>query len=105
MAIGPIGNAIYVNQQLASVASEKSSVLNRLEMQALAAHTITQEKKQEVMEVRPTEENHGVDPDREHTKEHARQEEGKPRPKEETPEETTADISPTSPLHLLDIKV
>lgn len=104
MAIGPIGNAIYVNQQLASVASEKSSVLNRFEMQALAAHTISQEKEKEVMEVRPTEENHGIDPDREHTKEQAEQEERRskkhphPLPNEEEP-------PASSPLHILDIKV
>ena len=57
-----------------------------------------QEKKKEVEEVRPTEENQGVDPDREHTREeaegnaHRQKREPKP-PKEE------------KPLHLLDIKV
>lgn len=104
MAIGPIGNAIYVNQQLASVASEKSSVLNRFEMQALAAHTITREKEQEVMQVRPTEENHGVDPDREHTKEQAEQEERRSNKQPPSPPEEE-EAPPSSPLHILDIKV
>ena len=73
--IGPIGSAIYVNQQMASVASEKNALLNRFEMQALAAANASQEEKQEIEDVRPPEENHGVDPDREHTKEQAQQEE------------------------------
>lgn len=99
--IGPIGGAIYVNQQMASVASEKTAVLNRFELQALAAATASQEAKKEIEEVRPTEENHGVDPDREHTKEQAEQEERRPQHKE-TKEESEP---PSKPLHILDIKV
>ncbi|HEX5330725.1 hypothetical protein [Sulfuricurvum sp.] len=102
MAIGPIGNAIYVNQQMASVASEKNALLNRFELQALAAATASQVAKQEVEEVRPAEGNHGVDPDREHTKEQAEQEERRPEHKEETSEENP---TPVKSLHILDIKV
>ena len=99
--IGPIGGAIYVNQQMASVASEKNALLNRFELQALAAATASQEEKQEIEEVRPTEENHGVDPDREHTKEQAQQEERR----SSHPEKKEDDSPPTPPLHILDIKV
>ena len=99
--IGPIGGAIYVNQQMASVASEKNALLNRFELQALAAATASQEEKQEIEEVRPTEENHGVDPDREHTKEQAKQEERR----SPHPEKKEDDSPPTPPLHILDIKV
>lgn len=99
MAVGPIGNAIYVNQQMASVASEKNALFNRFELQALAAATVAQEEKREIEEVRPTEENHAVDPDREHTREQAEQEERRPDEREESSPET-----PRS-RHLLDIKV
>jgi outer membrane biosynthesis protein TonB len=99
--IGPIGGAIYVNQQMASVASEKNAVLNRFELQALAASSAAQAEKKEIEEVRPTEENQGVDPDREHTKEQAEQEERRPAHHEEAGE----DKKPQKPLHLLDIKV
>jgi hypothetical protein len=99
--IGPIGGAIYVNQQMASVASEKTAVLNRFELQALAAASASQEAKQEIEEVRPPEGNHGVDPDREHTKEQADQEEQRPKKEPKKEEDTT----PPKPLHLLDIKV
>ena len=102
MAVGPIGNAIYVNQQMASVASEKNAVLNRFELQTLAAAAALQEKENEIEEVRPAEENQAVDPDREHTKEQAEQDERRPgheeHPREEAP-------PPLKPLHLLDIKV
>jgi hypothetical protein len=101
MAIGPVGNTIYVNQQMATVASEKNAILNRFELQALAAASAAQEKKEEIEEVRPTEENHGVDPDREHTKEQAEQEERRS-PHEEKNDESEP---PLKPLHILDVKV
>ncbi|MDX1296011.1 MAG: hypothetical protein R3302_07080 [Sulfurimonadaceae bacterium] len=102
MAIGPVGNAIYVNQQTAAVASEKNAVQNRFELQNLAAAAATNEKEEEVQEVRPPEENQMVDADREHTKEEAEQEmkrqKKEPKEGEEAEEETP-------PLHRLDIKV
>lgn len=101
MAIGPVGNAIYVNQQMASVASDKNVQLNRFELQALAAQVIMQDEEKEIQEVRPTEENQQVDSDREHAKEQAEQEEK--RSKHEENEATAPEESP--PLHLLDIKV
>ncbi|MDP2079104.1 MAG: hypothetical protein Q8N01_03170 [Sulfuricurvum sp.] len=101
MAIGPIGNTIYVNQQMASVASDKNAQLNRFELQALAAQVIMQDQEKEVLEVRPTEENHAVDPDREHTKEQAEQEERR----SEDHENTSSSEEEKKPLHILDIKV
>lgn len=101
MAIGPVGNAIYVNQQMASVASDKNVQLNRFELQALAAQVIMQDEEKEIQEVRPAEENQQVDSDREHAKEQAEQEEKRSKQQEDdapAPEES-------QPLHLLDIKV
>ena len=101
MAIGPIGNAIYVNQQTASVASVQNSHANRVDMQNMFAQAAANEKDEKVLEVRPTEENHEVDPDREHNKNEADQESKRNKKKEaESSEETTA-----TPLHKLDIKV
>ncbi len=101
MAIGPVGNTIYVNQQMASVASDKNVQLNRFELQALAAQVMMQEQEKEIQEVRPTEENQKTDPDREHAKEQAEQEERRPEHHED--ESSTQESS--KPLHLLDIKV
>lgn len=97
--IGPIGGAIYANQQMASIASEQNAVLNRFELQSLAAANVAREAKKEIEEVRPTEENKRVSTDREHTKEQAEQEERRGKKEEENPQEKT------KPLHLLDIKV
>lgn len=103
MAIGPVGNAIYVNQQTASVASVANSHNNRVEFQNMVAQAAAQEKEKEVLEVRPTEENHEVDPDREHQKNEADQEtaRNKKRQKEDGEEPSEDEF----PLHRLDIKV
>ena len=102
MAIGPIGNAIYVNQQTASVASAQGNQNNRFDLQNVAAQAAANEKEEKVLEVRPTEENQEVDPDREHQKNEADQENKRGereafRGDEEEEKE--------SPLHKLDIKV
>lgn len=101
MAIGPVGNTIYVNQQMASVASDKNVQLNRFELQALAAQLIQQEQETEIQEVRPAEENQKTDSDREHAKEQAEQEEKRSAHKEAEP----AQEEEVKPLHILDIKV
>lgn len=98
MAIGPIGNAIYVNQQMASVASEQNAALNKFDLQNLAAAAIVNEKEKEVQAVRPTEEIHETNEDAERKK---REEEENEKNKEKSEEKE--EKSP--PLHLLDIKV
>ncbi len=103
MAIGPVGNAIYVNQQTASVASVANSHNNRVEFQNMAAQVAAQEKEKEVIEVRPTEENHEINPDREHEKNEADQESARSKKREKTDEDESVEVE--KPLHILDIKV
>ncbi len=103
MAIGPVGNAIYVNQQTASVASVANSHNNRVEFQNMVAQVAVQEKEKEVLEVRPAEENHEINPDREHEKNEAEQEMARNK-KREKPEEEEQEEEKI-PLHRLDIKV
>ena len=100
MAIGPIGNAIFVNQQTATVSSVQGNQNNRFDLQNVAAQAAANEKEKEVMEVRPAEENHEVDPDRDHQRDEADRE-TKRNPKEEHEEEE----EPQRTLHKLDIKV
>jgi outer membrane biosynthesis protein TonB len=99
--IGPIGGVIYSNQQMAGVASEKTALLNRFDLQSLAAATAANNKNNELQEVRPAEENQKVDSDREHTKEQSEQEEKRSKKKQEPPFPEEAPKS----LHLLDVKV
>lgn len=99
MSIGPLGSVIYVNQQTPLVASEKIAQHNRFDLQNMAAAEAANEKQREVEELRPTEENHEVDEDREHTKQEAEQENPKERERKEQEEEQP------QPHRLLDIKV
>jgi hypothetical protein len=105
MAIGPIGNAIYVNQQTASVASLKTEFNNRIDFQNMAAQAIANEKEKEIEDVRPTEENHAVDPDREHQRQELDEElsqQGKKKKKKKEDEEPKEE---KSSIYKLDIKV
>ena len=98
MAIGPIGNAIFVNQQTASVASVQNAHQNRVDFQNVVAQAAAQEKDEKVLEVRPAEENHEVDEDRDHQRDEADRE-TKRNEKEEDKEEQPESI------HHLDITV
>ena len=101
--IGPIGNAIFVNQMTHAATSAQNAHNNRVEFQNIVAQAAAQEEKKEIQEVRPTEENHEVDPDREHQRQEA-DENTKERKKHENNEQH-AEQSPAQPFHKLDIKV
>ncbi len=103
MAVGPIGNAIFVNQQTAAVSSVQNAHNNRVDFQNMVAQTLANEKEKEVSEVRPTEENQQVDPDREHQRQDA-DENTKRGEKKDSNEEDDESQTP-EPIHKLDIKV
>lgn len=100
MAIGAIGNTIYVNQQTATVSSVQGNFQNRLDLQNIAAQAIVNEEQNQILEVRPAEGNHEVDADREHQRDEADQENkrGKKQKKEEEDKTVFSE-------HKLDIKV
>lgn len=88
MAIGPIGNAIFVNQMTVNATAMQNAHTNRVDVQNMAAQATVNEKDEIVMEVRPAEENQEVDSDREQQKDDAdRQNERNPKKKEELTEE------------------
>ena len=97
MAIGPIGSAIYVNQQMASVASEQTAAQNKFDLQNLAAAALANDKDKIVQEVRPTEATSETNEDAERKK---REEEENEKNKKKKKEEKES-----PPLHQLDIKV
>ena len=101
MSMGAIGNAIYVNQQTATVSNIQNAHNNRVEFQNMIAQASANEKEEKVLEVRPTEDNQEVDPDREDQKNEADQEtaRNKKRTKEQDDEVSEYDV------HFLDIKV
>jgi hypothetical protein len=97
MSIGPVGAAIYTNQQMATVASEQTAAQNKFDLQNLAAAALANEKEKEVAEVRPTEETEQTNEDAERKK---REEEEKEKNKENQDKKEY----PMPPLHQLDIK-
>jgi hypothetical protein len=100
MALGPIGSAIYVNQQMASVASEQTARDGRLNLQNFAAAMALNMKDKEIEDVRQAEENKEVDPDREHQKHEDDEEQKRPPKKMQNDDEEGSEG-----IHHIDIKV
>ncbi|WP_457596674.1 hypothetical protein [Hydrogenimonas sp.] len=84
MAITPLTNIIFVNQNMNVAASVQNMQFNRYDIQQAAAQALVNEKEQRVEETRPPEESQAIDPDREHEREEAQQREGGP-PKRRRP--------------------
>jgi len=76
MAVTPLGNTIFINQNVNMVSNKVADVQNRFDLQNLAAASLASDEKQEVSEVRPTEETYKIDPQNEHEKQKGRQEQG-----------------------------
>jgi len=74
MAVGAIGNTIFVNQMTHSASSVQNAHNNRIEFQNMVAQSASSEKDEKVLEVRPTEENQSLNPDRDHQKDEAKRE-------------------------------
>lgn len=68
MAISPISNTIYVNQNTPVAASVQSDFQSKLDMQIAINAAAAVQKKKEVEEIRPTEETYKIDPENEHEK-------------------------------------
>ena len=101
MAVGPIGNAIFINQMTPAATAVQNAHNNRIDFQNMVAQAAVNEKDEKVLEVRPTEENQEVDPDREHQRDEADRENQR-NEKKETDEEEEDEPSHS---YKLDIKV
>ena len=115
MAVTPLGNTIVFNQNVNMVSNKVADVQNRFDLQNLAAASLASDEKQEVSEVRPTEETYKIDPKNEHEKQKGRQEQGElaseqkgENSDDEDSEEHVAanDFPQASPVfHHLDLKI
>ncbi|ADN08146.1 conserved hypothetical protein [Sulfurimonas autotrophica DSM 16294] len=106
MSVGAIGNVVLVNQMTPAVTPVQGNQYTRFDLQNVAAQTAVQEKEKEIEEVRPTEESHKIDPDREHQREEADEEtQNLPKKKNHKIVEEESEEESDKPLHLLDIKV
>jgi hypothetical protein len=106
--IDPISANIFVNQNAPVAAAKLGDLQNRFELQAVQALKALNEKDIEIQELRPTEESHMLDPDREHEREKNDTQEHN-RIIESELDEHGADENNTpttgSSEHLIDIKV
>ena len=99
MAVGFIGGAILVNQMTPAVTPVQGGQYTRFELQNIAAQVAVNEKQKEAEDVRPTEKNHAIDPDREHQRQEADEEMSKNSTK------NRKHFGSKENIHLLDIKV
>ncbi len=104
MSVGAIGNVVLVNQMTPAVTPLQGNQYTRFDLQNIAAQAAVQEKEKEIEEVRPAEESHEIDPDREHQREEA-DEETENFPKQKGHIIAKEEEKEEKPLHLLDIKV
>jgi len=107
MSVGPIGNVVFVNQMTPAVTPVQGGQYTRYELQNIAAQMAVQEKQKEIEDIRPTEENHAIDPDREHTRQESDEEmsEEAKSPRKTASQKEAKEIEKAEGIHLLDIKV
>jgi len=63
MAVSPIGNVILVNQNMSVASNHASNLQNRFDLQNVAAMMKANDKREEILKVRPTEETHYIGQD------------------------------------------
>ncbi|MCV6606896.1 MAG: hypothetical protein OIF32_01695 [Campylobacterales bacterium] len=68
MAVSPVGNAVYVNQATPAATQIQKQENQRLDFQNAIAGTLNQDEKDKIQKTKPVEENHKINPDREHQK-------------------------------------
>ncbi|MCF6201581.1 MAG: hypothetical protein L3J42_05615 [Hydrogenimonas sp.] len=77
MAISPLTNIIFVNQNMNVASAVANMQFNRYDVQNAAAQAIVNEKEKSIEETRPAEETMEIDPEREHTRQEAQEREQK----------------------------
>lgn len=75
MAISPLTNIIFVNQNMNVASAIQNMQFNRYDVQNAAAQALVNEKEKTIEETRPTEEAMQIDPEREHTRQEAESQE------------------------------
>ena len=75
MAVSPLTNIVFINQNMHVAAGVQSTQFNRYDLQNLVAGALVNEKEKVVEDIRPIEESYKVDPDREHEHQKAKDQE------------------------------
>ena len=76
MAVTPLGNTNFINQNAPVVSQVHANQQARFDMQALMASELATQQNEEIKEVRPMEESYKIDPEKEHERQKNEQEAG-----------------------------
>lgn len=74
MAVTPLGNSNFINQNAPVVSQVHANQQARFDMQALMASELATQQNEEIKEVRPMEESYKIDPEKEHERQKNEQE-------------------------------
>lgn len=113
MAVTPLGNSNFINQNAPVVSQVHANQQARFDMQALLAAELATQQNEEIKEVRPMEESYKIDPEKEHERQKNEQEAGefeheeqnaKAKDEEVLEDELDSEEESEEP-HVLDIKI
>ena len=113
MAVTPLGNTNFINQNAPVVSQVHANQQARFDMQALLAAELATQQNEEIKEVRPMEESYKIDPEKEHERQKNEQEAGefeheeqnaKAKYEENLEDELDSEDESEEP-HVLDIKI
>ena len=74
MAVTPLGNTNFINQNAPVVSQVHANQQARFDMQALMASELATQQNEEIKEVRPMEESYKIDPEKEHERQKSEEE-------------------------------
>ena len=74
MAVTPLGNSNFINQNAPVVSQVNANQQARFDMQALMASELATQQNEEIKEVRPMEESYKIDPEKEHERQKSEEE-------------------------------
>ena len=113
MAVTPLGNSNFINQNAPVVSQVHANQQARFDIQALMASELATQQNEEIKEVRPMEESYKIDPEKEHERQKNEQEAGEFEHEEqnakakyeENLEDEKDDESDIEEHHMLDISI
>nr|WP_315520386.1 hypothetical protein [uncultured Campylobacter sp.] len=113
MAVTPLGNSNFINQNAPVVSQVHANQQARFDMQALMASELATQQNEEIKEVRPMEESYKIDPEKEHERQKSEEEasefeneeqNAKAKHEEALEDELDSEEESEEP-HVLDIKI
>ena len=113
MAVTPLGNSNFINQNAPVVSQVHANQQARFDMQALLAAELATQQNEEIKEVRPMEESYKIDPEKEHERqkneeeasEFENEEQNAKAKHEEVLEDELDSKEESEEPHVLDIKI